>query len=163
MLQQIQRNSFTSQQHISKTAGPGDHLSSLDFLAIADKGFELLLRIERNKDFFGSFKSGDHHFFTRDKTSARTRVSHYYGLRRDIAAPKILAQKEADAGIESTFVQPVHARASLGARTSCPQCARNALNRSLIMKAPPAFDPRLKTAARYQRCVNAALQPCLRA
>src|SRR5213593_4063715 len=112
MLQQIQRDSFTSQQHIGKTVGAGDNFSSLDFFAVAGKGFELLLRIERSKHFFSSFKSGNYHFFAGNKTPTSPSISHYDSLRRDIAASQILAQKQTNARVKRAFVQPVQSAAS---------------------------------------------------
>ena len=98
-----------------------------DFFAVSRECFQLLLWIERRKNFLGSFQSRDHHLLRRDEPSLRARVTREHALRGDISATEILAQKESDARIERAFVKPVHDSASLGGRASWPKqtCRRH--------------------------------------
>ena len=93
MLQEIQRRALSREQHICKAAGPRDYFAGFNLFAVRCKGFELLLRIERDEDLFGRFQSGDDHLFAGHKSAPRPRIAHQHALRSDIAAAQILAQK----------------------------------------------------------------------
>src|SRR5437660_5618903 len=112
MLEQVQGDPFACQQHICETAGARDYFSDVNFFAISSKCFKLLMRIERNKNFFGGLEASDDHLLARNEASFRASVAHQHALSRDVAAPEILAQKKSNARIERAFVKPVHDSAS---------------------------------------------------
>src|SRR5207244_2585693 len=113
---------------------------------------ELLLRIERNKNFFRRFQSGDDHFFGRDKSPAGPRIARQNILRGDVTATEVFAQKESDARVERAFIKPVHethrAGSAHGARTFCTHRERGALKGLTITTTPPTSDPKPSFAAR---------------
>src|SRR5258708_10296069 len=95
MLQEIQGHALTCEQHVGKAARARDHFSGFDLFAIRSKGFELLLWIKRDKDFFSGFQSGDYHLLARYKSTARPRIAGQYTLRRNVAAAEIFPQEKA--------------------------------------------------------------------
>ena len=108
MLQEIQRRALSREQHVREAGGARDHLARFNFFAVRCKGFELLLRIKRDKDLFCSFHSSHHHIFGGHKSAPGTRITHQDALRRDVAAAQVLAQEQTDARIERAFVKPIH-------------------------------------------------------
>src|SRR5215510_16207485 len=112
MLQQIQRDAFARQQNVSKAARAGDDFSGFNFFSVRSERLELLLRIQRGKNFFGGLQPSDYHLFGSDKTTLRPLVAHQHALGRDIAAAEIFTKKEADTRIQRALVQPVHESAS---------------------------------------------------
>ena len=63
------------EQNVGKAAGARDHFAGFDLFAIRSKGFELQLRIERDKDFFGGFQSGHDHLLASHETAARPSIA----------------------------------------------------------------------------------------
>ncbi len=110
MLQKIQRRALSRKQYVRKAASPRDYFTGFNFFAVRCKGFELLLRIERDEDLFCSFQSGHDHLFAGHKSAPRTRITHQDALRRNVAAPQVLAQEQTNARIERAFVKPIHLR-----------------------------------------------------
>ena len=108
MLQEIKRRALARKQHVRKAAGPRDHFAGFNLFTIRRKGFELLLRIERDEDLFRRFQSGHDHLFAGHKSAARPGIAHQYALRRDVAAAQVLTQKQTNARIERAFVKPIH-------------------------------------------------------
>ena len=99
-------------QHVGKANHARDHFAGFDLFAIRNKRFELLLRVERQKNFFRGFETRDDHVFAGNKTSASTRVARDDRLRGDVAASEVFAQEETDLRVERAFVDPVHCRFS---------------------------------------------------
>src|SRR5258706_15621539 len=153
VLQEVERHSLAREQDVGKAARARDYFAGFNLFAIRSKRFELLLWIQRDKDFFSGFQSGDYHCFAGDKTTTRPRIPRQNTLRGDIATTEIFPQKESYARVERTFVNPIHKSSSwergqagspagqprLGC-SSCPHSAQSALKMRLFMKAPPAFD-----------------------
>jgi hypothetical protein len=112
MLKQIESDALAGQQDVRKTTRPRNYFARLYFFSIGSKRLNLLLRIERNKDFFRGFQSCDYHFLARDKSSSRAHIARKHSLRRDVAATEVLAQEESDARVQRPFVKPIHESAS---------------------------------------------------
>ena len=93
MLQEIQRGALSREQHVREAAGARDYFARFNFFAVRRKGFDLLLRIERDEDLFRSFQSGHDHLFAGHKSPLRARIAHQHALGRDVAAAQVLAQK----------------------------------------------------------------------
>ena len=108
MLQKIQRHALAREQHVGKAARARDHFSGFDLFAIRSKGFELLLWIEGDKNFFSGFQSGDYHLLTGDKSTTRSRIPRQDTLSRDVAAAEIFTQEKSNARVEGAFVKPIH-------------------------------------------------------
>ncbi len=93
MLQKVQRDSLSGQQHLSFADDAREDFVSLNRFAVRRSGFDLQIRIEVHEHCVGDFQSGQNDVLFGHEISASLLACFHDRARSDVSASQIFGQR----------------------------------------------------------------------